>query len=147
MANPTFDRDAVLMELLDRQHISDVMLRFGRALDLHDWDMYAATLADPFEVDFFDLTGKPPAMTTPAKWARLARANLERLIVMHQYSNFHITVRRRQRRRHFLSCVASSATQSARRRPVHPIRVVRKLIPADPGGVENHPPEAHVPMV
>jgi hypothetical protein len=32
------------------------MLRFGRGLDLHDWDMYAATLTDPFEADFFDLT-------------------------------------------------------------------------------------------
>ena len=38
--------------LWDRQQISDVMLRFGRGLDLHDWDMYAATLTDPFEVDF-----------------------------------------------------------------------------------------------
>ncbi len=34
--------------LWDRQEISDVMLRFGRALDLHDWDLYASTLDDPF---------------------------------------------------------------------------------------------------
>jgi hypothetical protein len=50
--------DEMIRELWDRQQISDVMLRFGRGLDLHDWDMYAATLTDPFEVDFFDLTGR-----------------------------------------------------------------------------------------
>jgi hypothetical protein len=37
------------------------MLRFGRGLDLHDWDLYASTLHDPLEVDFFDLTGRPLA--------------------------------------------------------------------------------------
>jgi hypothetical protein len=77
----------------DRQQISDVMLRFGRGLDLHDWDLYASTLTDPFEVNFFDLTGRPPAITTPKVWARFASACLERLMVMHQYSNFHIELR------------------------------------------------------
>ena len=84
--------EEMVRELWDRQQITDVMLRFGRGLDLHDWDMYAATLTDPFEVDFFDLTGRPPAVTTPKVWAEFARACLERLTVMHQYSNFHITV-------------------------------------------------------
>ena len=57
--------EEIVRELWDRQQISDVMLRFGRGLDLHDWDMYAATLTDPFDVDFFDLTGRSPATTTP----------------------------------------------------------------------------------
>ena len=81
-----------LAELLDRQRISEVMLRFGRALDLHDWDMYAATLADEFEVNFFDLTGQQPATTTPAKFARFAAAALDRLTVVHRYTNFHIEI-------------------------------------------------------
>src|ERR1700691_4967254 len=89
-APPTTDE--MVRELWDRQHIGDVMLRFGRGLDPHDWDMYAATLTDPFEVDFFDLTGRAPATTTPKIWARFASACLERLIVMHQYSNFHINL-------------------------------------------------------
>ena len=45
--------DKMVRELWDRQQISDVVLRFGRALDTHDWKMYAATLTEPFEVDFF----------------------------------------------------------------------------------------------
>jgi hypothetical protein len=87
------NRDAVLTELLDRQRINEVMLRFGRALDLHDWAMYAATLDDEFDVNFFDLTGQPPARTTPAAWSRFAAACLDRLTLMHQYSNFSINVR------------------------------------------------------
>ena len=63
--------DDMVRELWDRQQISDVMLRFGRGLDLHDWELYAATLTDPFEVDFFDLTGRPAAVTTPKVWARV----------------------------------------------------------------------------
>ena len=85
-------QEQMLRELWNRQLISDVMLRFGRALDLHDWAMYADTLADPFEVDFFDLTGRPAVTTTPKLFARFAGACLDRLVVMHQYSNFHITL-------------------------------------------------------
>jgi hypothetical protein len=87
-----FDQAAIVSEMWDRAQISDVMHRFGRGLDLHDWDLYASTLMDPFEVDFFDLTGLPPTITTPAVWAEFASACLERLIVMHQYSNFAIEV-------------------------------------------------------
>ena len=86
------DTESLVRQLWDRQLISEVMLRFGRALDLHDWDMYASTLADPFNVDFSDLTGRPPAVTTPAAFARFAKACLERLVVMHQYSNFNINL-------------------------------------------------------
>jgi hypothetical protein len=87
------NRDAVLTELLDRQRISEVMLRFGRGLDLHDWEMYAATLDDEFDVNFFDLTGQAPARTNPVAWARFAKACLERLTLQHQYSNFAIDIR------------------------------------------------------
>jgi hypothetical protein len=31
--------DEMIRELYDRQQISDVMLRFGRGLDLHDWEI------------------------------------------------------------------------------------------------------------
>ena len=66
MNRPATELDAVtahrVQVLRDRQEISDVMLRFGRGLDLHDWDLYASTLHDPFEVDFFDLTGASAGM-------------------------------------------------------------------------------------
>ena len=86
------DHEDMVRELYDRQAVSDVVLRFGRALDLHDWDLYASTMADPVEVDFFDLTGQPATTTTPQAFARFADACLQRLTVMHQYSNFTITL-------------------------------------------------------
>ncbi|HVQ93818.1 MAG TPA: nuclear transport factor 2 family protein [Mycobacteriales bacterium] len=92
LSTPALSTDEMVRELYDRQQITDVMLRFGRGLDLHDWDMYAATLADPFEVNFFDLTGRQPAVTTPDVWAKFASACLEPLAVYHQYSNFHINL-------------------------------------------------------
>ena len=57
---PTPTAEDMVRELWDRQQISDVMLRFGRGLDTRDWELYAATLTDPFEVDFSDLTGDSP---------------------------------------------------------------------------------------
>jgi len=84
--------EEMVRQLWDRQQVGDVMLRFGRGLDLHDWDLYAATLCDTFEVDFLDLTGMAPTKTTPAVWARFASACLQRLTLMHQYSNFHINL-------------------------------------------------------
>lgn len=82
----------MVREMWDRQQISDVVLRFGRGLDAHDWDLYASTLDDPVHVDFRDLTGRAPVTTTPAKFAAFARESLKRLAVLHQYSNFHIDV-------------------------------------------------------
>jgi len=86
------DQETMVRELWDRQQISDGMLRFGRGRDIHDGYLYAATLTDPFEVDFFDLTGRPATTTTPDVWARFASACLEPLLVLHQYSNFHINL-------------------------------------------------------
>jgi hypothetical protein len=84
------DQETMVRELWDRQQISDTMNRFGRGLDTKDWDLYASTLTDPFEVDFSELTGRAPATTTPDVWATFASACLERLLVHHQYSNFTI---------------------------------------------------------
>ena len=57
--------EEILRQLWDRQQISDVMLRFGRGLDLHDWDMYAETLTDPFSP-----TGTATTTTSGASRAR-----------------------------------------------------------------------------
>jgi hypothetical protein len=43
VSTPTTQFDALTAQrvqvLWDRQEISDAMLRFGRGLDLHDWDL------------------------------------------------------------------------------------------------------------
>lgn len=37
--------DAQIRWLVDRAHISDLLVEFARALDQRDWDAYAATYA------------------------------------------------------------------------------------------------------
>jgi SnoaL-like domain len=81
-----------IQELWDQKEIEKLMLRFGRGLDTNDMDLYASCFTDPFTVDFSDLTGLPPAQTTPELWADFARLALGQLLVMHQYSNFNIAV-------------------------------------------------------
>jgi hypothetical protein len=82
------------LELLwDKLAVEDVMLRFGRALDLHDWAMYRETLLDEIEVDFQSLTGQPPVRVTADLWTRFAQVALEPLRTLHQYSNHRVSVR------------------------------------------------------
>jgi hypothetical protein len=139
--------EEMLRDLWDRQQISDVMLRFGRGLDLHDWDMYAATLTDPFEVDFFDLTGRAPATTTPKVWAHFASACLERLIVMHQYSNFHINLHGDVADGIFYHVSRHRFPNRSRRRSLHPIRLVREFLPPHDGRLEDQQAQALLSVV
>ncbi len=79
--------------LWDKLAISELMNAFGRALDLHDWELYERCMCDSFEVDFERLTGFAPVMTTAAQWAKFAAAALDPLVVHHQYSNHSIKVK------------------------------------------------------
>ncbi len=81
-----------LRELSERAAIDQLMLRFGRALDLHDWPMYRSTFLDRIEVDFRDLTGQPPAVVDADLWTEFARLLLSPLKVHHQYSNHVIAL-------------------------------------------------------
>jgi hypothetical protein len=82
------------LELLwDKLAVEDVMLRFGRALDLHDWAMYRDTLLDEIQVDFQSLTGQPPVRVAADLWTRFAQVALEPLRTLHQYSNHRVSVR------------------------------------------------------
>lgn len=85
--------DAVT-ELIDRQRITDLMLAFGRSLDLHDWAGYRSTFVPgEFYLDFSDLTGRPPTLTTADDWTAFTSLALGPLVLQHQYSNFQITLK------------------------------------------------------
>ena len=82
----------LLRELWDRSQIDQLMFRFGRALDLHDWPMYRSTFVDRIDVDFRDLTGQPQVTVDADLWTEFARLVLSPLTVLHQYSNHVIDV-------------------------------------------------------
>lgn len=137
---------AAIQGLVDRQDITDVMLRFGRGLDLHDWDLYAATLCDSFEVNFFDLTGLQTATTTPEKWARFAASCLQRLTVHHQYSNFSIRLSGDEAEGIFYH-VSRQRFPCRSGADDYPVRLVREQLPPDRQRVEDQQPDAQVPVV
>lgn len=81
-----------LQLLWDKLAIDQLMLQFGRALDMHDWVAYRACFADEVEVDFGDLTGRPPVAVSSDLWTAFARAALEPVRCLHQYSNHLVHV-------------------------------------------------------
>lgn len=85
--------DARKLQLLwDKLAIDQLMLQFGRALDLHDWDAYRACFVDELEVDFGDLTGQPPRRVRADVWTAFARAALQPVRCLHQYSNHLVRI-------------------------------------------------------
>ena len=82
-----------MLELLwTRSEIEQVMLNFGRALDLGDWPLYRSCFADRFRVDFERLTGRPEVYVDADLWTHFAELILSPVRRLHQYSNFSVTI-------------------------------------------------------
>ena len=75
-----------------RSQIEEVMLRFGRALDLGDWKAYRSCFADRFRVNFERLTGRPEVYVDADLWTRFAEVILSPVRRHHQYSNLTVSV-------------------------------------------------------
>ncbi len=74
--------------LWTRSEIEQVMLNFGRALDLGDWPLYRSCFADSFRVNFERLTGQPEVVVDADLWTHFAKLILSPVRRLHQYSNF-----------------------------------------------------------
>jgi len=80
--------DEKIDALWQRAAIETVMLDFGRALDLGDWELYRQCFADRVRVDFERLTGFPEIEVDADVWTRFADLALAPVRRHHQYSNF-----------------------------------------------------------
>lgn len=78
--------------LWTRSEIEQVMLNFGRALDLGDWPLYRSCFADRFRVNFERLTGQPEVVVDADLWTHFAKVILSPVRRLHQYSNFSVRV-------------------------------------------------------
>lgn len=76
--------------LWDERAITQVMLRFGRALDLGDWPAYRSCFTDPVSIDFKRLTGFNEVRVRADDWTRFAELILTPVRRHHVYSNFDI---------------------------------------------------------
>lgn len=74
--------------LWDRAEIEQVMLDFGRGLDLGDWALYRSCFAARVRVDFERMTGFPEIEIDADAWTRFAELALSQVRRHHQYSNF-----------------------------------------------------------
>jgi len=86
----TPSRDQMLDILWTKGEIEQVMLNFGRALDLGDWKLYRSCFADTVLVDFERLTGQPEVRVDADLWTRFADLILSPVRRHHQYSNFSV---------------------------------------------------------
>ena len=80
--------EQMIEALWTRSEIEQVMLNFGRALDLGDWPLYRSCFADRFRVNFERLTGQPEVFVDADLWTHFAKVILSPVRRLHQYSNF-----------------------------------------------------------
>jgi len=84
--------EQMIEALWTRSEIEQVMLNFGRALDLGDWPLYRSCFADRFRVNFERLTGQPEVFVDADLWTHFAKVILSPVRRLHQYSNFSVRV-------------------------------------------------------
>jgi len=86
--------DARKVQLLwDKLAVEQLMLQFGQALDRHDWVAYRRCFTDRIDVDFRDLVGLPPVRVDADRWTAFAKAALDSVKCLHQYTNHLVHVR------------------------------------------------------
>jgi len=86
--------DARLQQLWDQQQIRDLMMNFGYALDVKNYDLYRSCYMSEFEVEFSSLTDSepaPPVSTSAEKWSTFAEAVLEGVELHHLYGSHMIS--------------------------------------------------------
>ena len=90
--NTALTRDQMIDILWTKAEIEQVMLNFGRALDLGDWKLYRRCFGDKLQVDFERLTGQPEVTVDADLWTHFAEIILSPVRRHHQYSNFSATL-------------------------------------------------------
>lgn len=85
--------EADLTSLLwDRSEIQTLLVRYARALDTKDWELYRRCLTDEVRIDFKPLTGVGEvraSFDSVSKWAQMFFAPIK---TQHVYTNFDIAV-------------------------------------------------------
>ena len=81
-----------LRALADRAEITDLVLRFAHAFDLHDWPALRACLLPTIEVDYSDLRGERPATMAADDFVAARARALGALRLQHLSTNHLVTV-------------------------------------------------------
>ena len=57
-----------LREMLDRQEISDTIMKYATGIDRRNWPLYRSIFADEVEFDFSSFSGTPAAVMKADDW-------------------------------------------------------------------------------
>jgi hypothetical protein len=84
--------EPTLRHLIDRAEITDLVLRFARAMDGQDWSLLRSCLAPEVAVDYSDLRGDPPATVSADAFVAARVAGLAGLVTQHISTNHLVTI-------------------------------------------------------
>ena len=83
-------RDDALQTLLDRQAISDTVIRYATGIDMRDWEAYRSCFTDEVEIDFTSWGGGEPQTMRGDDWAAGVRAGLSGFQATQHISTNHV---------------------------------------------------------
>lgn len=84
--------DKAIRNLIERAEINDVVIRFTRALDAQDWQLFRSCLTEEIEIDFYDSTGQSASTQKAEDFATFGQTSLEGLKTQHLNLNHEITI-------------------------------------------------------
>ena len=84
--------DKDLQSLLDYFAVTEVILRFARALDLKDWKLCRSCFLDEIEADYSAFRGKPSTIISADEFVELRREALKNLKTLHLSANHAVEV-------------------------------------------------------
>ena len=83
-----------LNTILDKQDITESILRYASGIDMRDWALYRECFTDELEVDFSAWNGGAPSTVSADQWVAGVRATLSGFeATQHTLTNFVIDVR------------------------------------------------------
>ena len=71
----------------DRSGVADLICRFQRAFDTHDWGDLKSCLEPRLQVDYSDLRGLPPQRESASSYCEQRKDALDHLDLQHNYTN------------------------------------------------------------
>ena len=82
--------DDALQMLLDRQAISDTVIRYATGIDMRDWDAYRSCFTDEVDIDFTSFGGGEPQTMRADQWVAGVRAGLSGFEATQHVSTNHV---------------------------------------------------------
>jgi hypothetical protein len=83
-----------LRDLLDKQDITEAILRYATGIDMRDWELYRQAFTDEVEVDFSSWSGGGLQRMSADQWVAGVRSTLAGFAgTQHTLTNFVITLR------------------------------------------------------